>query len=71
MSTIGDAFEALKNVVLMQERIEGVRSDMAQTNADLRALTEKVLTLNDRVIRIETMIEFADRQRAQPPRLEP
>ncbi len=63
---MGDAFTALKNVMLMQERIDGLRSDIGRISGDMRTLTEKVGTINDRVIRIETMIEMYDRQAGQP-----
>lgn len=69
MSAIGDAFDALKNVMLLQERIDGLRNDIRATTQDLRALTEKVLNIDKRVVRIETMIEMSARG-GQPPRIE-
>jgi hypothetical protein len=70
MSSVGDAFTALKNVMLMQERIEGLKRDMAISNGDLRTLTEKVFELDKRVVRIETMIEMTAGRGPQPPRIE-
>ncbi len=58
MSTVSEAFAALKNVMLMQERIDGLRTDIRTVADDLRTLTAKVGNINDRVIRIETMIEM-------------
>ena len=69
MSALGDALSALKNVVLMQERIDNIRGDMSRTADDLRSLTEKVLSLDSRVVRIETMIEMSTRA-GSPPRIE-
>ena len=69
MSALGDALSALKNVVLMQERIDNIRGDMSRTADDLRSLTEKVLSLDSRVVRIETMIEMSVRA-GSPPRIE-
>lgn len=62
MSAIGDALASLKSVMLMQERIDGLRTDVGRVSGDLRTLTEKVGDLNGRVIRIETMIEIYDKQ---------
>jgi hypothetical protein len=66
MSAMSDAFTALKNVMLMEERIDGLRSDMSRSADDLRSLTEKVHSLDKRVLRIETMIEMSGRAGGQP-----
>lgn len=66
MSAMGDAFAALKNVMMMEERIDGLRSDMARSADDLRSLTEKVHSIDKRVLRIETMIEMSGRVGGQP-----
>jgi hypothetical protein len=67
---MGDAFTALKNVMLMQDRIEGLKRDMAVSSGDLKTLTEKVFELDKRVVRIETMIEMTTGRGVTPPRLE-
>lgn len=66
MSALSDAFATLKNVMLMQERIDALRADVARTAGDLGSLTEKVFEIDKRVVRIETMIEMSTRDRAQP-----
>ena len=38
MSSMGDAFQALKNVLLMQSDIERMQRDMVQTVTDMRGL---------------------------------
>jgi archaellum component FlaC len=70
LSAFSDAFAALKNVLLMQERLDSMRSDIGRISGDLKTLTEKVGSINDRVIRIETMIEMTERQATQAPRIE-
>lgn len=65
MSAIGDALSSLKNVMLMQERIDGLRGDIGRISTDLRTLTEKVGSINERVIRIETKFEVYERQASQ------
>ena len=66
MSALGDAFAAIKNVMLLQERVEGVQRDVQRLNADVRGLTEYVVAVDKRVIRIETMIEMNQRQSGAP-----
>lgn len=68
MSVVGDAFSAIKNVLLMQERIEGIRSDLKQTAADLKSLTEKVHELDRRVLWMEAIVQMA--RSSPPPRIE-
>lgn len=68
MSVVGDAFSAIKNVLLMQERIEGIRSDLKQTAADLRSLTEKVHELDRRVLWMEAIVQMP--RSSPPPRIE-
>ena len=70
MSSVSDAFAALKNVMLMQERIDGLRNDINKNTVDLNRLTDRVFDLDKRVVRIETMIEMTERQAAQMPRIE-
>jgi hypothetical protein len=70
MSSVSDAFAALKNVMLMQERIDGLRNDITKNTIDLSRLTDRVFDLDKRVVRIETMIEMTERQATQPPRIE-
>jgi hypothetical protein len=71
VSAAGDAFAALKNVMLMQERIDGLRADIGRSSEDLKALTEKVFSIDKRVVRIETMIEMSGRGVGDgPPRIE-
>lgn len=60
----------LKNVMLMQERIDGLRGDMSRIAEDLRAVTGKVQGLNERVIRIETLIDMSRPSGGSVPRIE-
>lgn len=69
MSSVGDAFAALKNVVLLHERLEGVRKDVERLDADLRGVATLAHGLNVRVAVIETMINMSGRG-PLPPRIE-
>ncbi len=70
MSSVSDAFAALKNVMLMQERIDGLRNDINKNTVDLNRLTDRVFDLDKRVVRIETMIEMTERQATQTTRID-
>jgi hypothetical protein len=65
MSALSDALAALKNVVLMQERLDVMRSDLSRTADDVRGLNDYVSSVDKRVIRIETMIEMTGRAGSQ------
>ena len=69
MSSLGDALTALKNVVLMQERISVMQQDMARLTGLVDGLNDYVVAIDKRVIRIETMIEMG-RSGPTPPRIE-
>lgn len=59
MSALSDALAAFESVVLLQERRDVMRGDLARTAGDLRALTEKLYTVDSRVLRIEAIIEMS------------
>ncbi|HEX8055770.1 MAG TPA: hypothetical protein VF481_03865 [Novosphingobium sp.] len=69
MSSLGDALQALKNVLLMQSGIARMQEDIVQTVSDLRGLREYVNEVDKRVVRIETMIEMSGRG-SRPPQIE-
>ncbi len=66
MSALSDALTALKNVVLMQERIDVMRTEQVKISDDVRGLNDYVLAVDKRVVRIETMIEISGRAGQQP-----
>ena len=61
MSALSDTFNALKNIVLLQERLEGVQRDVARISADLAGMNLYARDIDKRVVRIETMIEMTGR----------
>ena len=69
MSAVGDALAALKNVVLMQERMDVLRGDVVRITDDLKSLTAKVYNVNERLVRIETMIEMGGRGAPAQPQI--
>ena len=59
MSTLSDALAAIRNVVLMQERIDVLTRKVDRSADDVRDTNEYILSVDKRVIRIETMIEMS------------
>lgn len=69
MSSLGDAMTALRNVVLMQERLDVLTRKVDRLADDVRDTNDYALAIDKRLIRIETMIEVG-RGRPPQPRLE-
>ena len=59
MSTLSDALAAIRHVVLMQERIDVLTRKVDRSADDVRDTNEYILSVDKRVIRIETMIEMS------------
>jgi|GEM_PF-1444471 len=67
MSAIGEAFRALKQVVLMQSDLEKLQASVTQLGADVKGLSAGLGAVNNRVARLEGFIEGATAAgRAQP-----
>jgi hypothetical protein len=66
VSTLSDALGALKNVVLMQERLDVMGRKLDRLSVDVQGLNDYALSIDKRVIRIETMIEMSGRSPTQP-----
>ena len=58
MSSLGDALAAIRNVVLMQERLDVLTRKVDRLADDVRDTNDYVLSVDKRVLRIETMIEM-------------
>ena len=59
MSTVADALAALKNVVLMQERLDVMRREVGELHGGVDKVSDRLVDLDRRVVRIETMIEMS------------
>ena len=69
MSALADALTALKNVVLMQERLSAMRQDFDNLSSDVRGLKDYIVAVDKRLVRIEALAEVA-KSRGGPPRIE-
>lgn len=57
MSGLGDAFAALKNVMLLHERMERVQKDVERFSGDLKDTNRWVADIDRRVAHIEGVME--------------
>ena len=64
MSSLGDAFAALKNVMLLHERLEGVQKEVERLSDDLKGLNRYAVEIDRRVARIEGVMEGYQRASA-------
>lgn len=66
MSALGDAFAALKNVILMQDKLERMQKQIDASATDLRGLRDYAVEIDKRVARIEGIMEGVARASAAP-----
>lgn len=70
MSTVSDALNGVRRLLLMQENINQLERTSDRQIDALQKLTDDVIALDKRVVRIETMIEIGGRQSTQQKRIE-
>ena len=66
MSTLGDALKGLKQVLLLQEQVGHLERGAERQRDEIKALGRDLIGIDKRVVRIETMIEFATARGAPP-----
>jgi hypothetical protein len=68
VSAIGQAFTALKNVILLHERLDSVQKDIGRLSTDVRDLNRYAVEIDKRVARIEGVMEGVARASGKPSR---
>lgn len=71
MSSLSDALAALKNVMLLHERMDGVQKDVTRLTDDLKDTSRWVAEVDRRVARIEGVMEGYQRAGAGIGKLPP
>jgi hypothetical protein len=64
VSALGEAFAALKNVMLMQDKLERMQKEIEASAADLRGVRDYAIEIDKRVARIEGVMEGYQRAAA-------
>lgn len=59
MSMFGDAVTAIRQVILMQSRIDQLDQRLGRMASDVEGLTDALANVRDRVSRLEGVIEGA------------
>lgn len=70
MSALGDAMSAIRNVILMQERVLNMQKSLDQLLANVDGLSDYAVAIDKRVVRLETMVEVASRSANTRPQIE-
>jgi hypothetical protein len=60
MSTLGDALNAIKSIILIEERVK-------TQGAKLDKLSESLVAMDRRLVRVETTLDIALRRGSAPP----
>ena len=71
MSAFGDAMAAIRNVVLMQERVANMQKELDELSSNVDGLSDYAVAIDKRVVRIETMIELSRGGSQSTLRIEP
>lgn len=69
MSGLGEAFLALKNVMLLHERVEGLQKELEQLARSQGDLGKSVVSIDNRLARLEGFIEGASAASAKSAKL--
>jgi hypothetical protein len=62
VSALGDAFGALRNVVLMEDRLTRVETEVGEMAEDLAGLREFTHDLDKRLYALERIVDLGARQ---------
>lgn len=68
MSVFGDAVGAIRQVILMQSRMDQLDMRITAIGGDVEGLTDALANVRDRVSRLEGMIEGAAMAAGRQPR---
>ena len=66
MSTLGDAMKGIKQLLLLQEQVRQLERVADLQSTAMGRMTDDLIALDKRVVRIETMIEMSVRGSATP-----
>ena len=70
MSALGDAMKGIKQLLLLQEQVRQLERVGELQNTAIGRMTDDLIALDKRVVRIETMIEMSGRSGGGAPRIE-
>jgi hypothetical protein len=66
MSALSDALQGIRQVLLLQDQVKRLETLGEKQTAALGKLSDDLISIDKRVVRIETMIEMSARAAPQP-----
>lgn len=69
MSSLGEAFAALKNIALLHERVAVLRTDVEGLNDDVSGLRQYAVAIDSRLSRLEGFVDGVAAATSSQPRL--
>lgn len=66
MSALGDALQGIRQVLLLQDQVKRLETLGEKQTDALGKLSDDLISIDKRVVRIETMIEMSGRSAGQP-----
>lgn len=69
MSSLGDAFKALRKVILIEENVSRMQTDIANMAGEIGRVRDYAGGIDRRVARLEGIIEGASMARGMKPRV--
>lgn len=66
MSALSDALQGIRQVLLLQDQVKRLETLGEKQTAALGKLSDDLISIDKRVVRIETMIEMSARMAPQP-----
>ena len=66
MSALGDALQGIRQVLLLQDQVKRLETLGEKQTDALGKLSDDLISIDKRVVRIETMIEMSGRSVGQP-----
>ena len=70
MSTIRDALDGIKSILLLQNDVRNLEKEVERQRDAVDELGDDMVALDKRIVRIETMIEMSTGRSGQLPRIE-
>jgi uncharacterized coiled-coil protein SlyX len=70
VSTIRDALEGVKAILLLQSDVQNLEKEVSRQRDAIDELGDDIVGLDKRIVRIETMIEMTTGRGMNPPAIE-
>ncbi len=66
MSAMSDALKGIRQILLIQDQVQRLEQQTERQGQEIGKLADDLISVDKRVVRIETMIEMSGRGGSQP-----